>query len=169
MQDYIDVVESHKQLDSIKKTKNEGKYNSKKLDKETKLTFVFLGWHFQTTSSKKMVKEGKLDNGGASWKKLGLYLHLMGDEVLNLGYKKIGFIHQVVSHNKSTKNVGEITTRRLKPISSNTTPPNVLIVFIAASLILFNPPAHVMHMFAIEDFLKLAQIASKDIKTTTFR
>jgi len=26
----IDVVESHKQLDSIKKTRNEGKYNSKK-------------------------------------------------------------------------------------------------------------------------------------------
>lgn len=72
VQDYIDAAESHKQLDSILKTRNKSKYNSKKLDKKTKLTFVFLGWHFQTTSSKKMVKEGKLDNGGASRKKLGL-------------------------------------------------------------------------------------------------
>jgi hypothetical protein len=87
----IDVVELHKQLDSIFKNRNEGKYNSTKQDKVTKLTFVFLGWHFRTTSSKKMVKEGKLDNGGASWNKLGLYLHLIGDEIFNLGYKKVGF------------------------------------------------------------------------------
>jgi hypothetical protein len=108
-----------------------------------------------------MVKEGKLDNGGASRKKLGLYLHLIGGVVFNLGYKKIGFIHQVVSHCKNTKNVGEITTRRLKSISSNITPPNVSILFIATSLILFNLPSHVMHMFAIEDFLKISSNCTK--------
>jgi hypothetical protein len=116
-----------------------------------------------------MVKEGKLDNGGTSHKKLGLYLHLIGDEVFNLGYKKVGFIHQVVSHNKSSKNVGEVTTRRLKPISTNTTPPNVSTTSIVTFSILFNLPTHVMHMFAIEFFLKLTQITPKYIKTTTFR
>jgi hypothetical protein len=71
----------------------------------------------------------------------------------NLGYKKVGFIHQVISHNKSSKNVGEVSTRRLKPINSNTTPPNVSIAsIVTSSKIIFNPTAHVMHMFAIDLF-----------------
>ncbi len=69
---------------------------------------------------------------------------------LTLVTRRLGFIHQVLSHNKSSKNVGEVSTRRFKLINSNTTPPNVSIASIVTSSILFNPPAYVMHMFAIE-------------------
>jgi hypothetical protein len=165
----IDVVESHTQLDSVKKTRSEGKSNSEKQDKETKLISVFLGRHFQTAaSSKKMVKESKLDGGGPSGKKSGLYLRLIGDEVFDLGCKKVGVIHQAVSHSKSSKSVGEAATGRLKSVSSSTTPP-VSLASVAASSILFNPPEHAMDMSATDDPQRQAQVTTEDIKTSMFR
>jgi hypothetical protein len=165
----IDVVESHTQLDSVKKTRSEGKSNSEKQDKETKLISVFLGRHFQTAaSSKKMVKESKLDGGGPSGKKSGLYLRLIGDEVFDLGCKKVGVIHQAVSHSKSSKSVGEAATGRLKSVSSSTTPP-VSLASVAASSILFNPPEYVMDMSATDNPQRQAQVTPEDIKTAMFR
>jgi len=165
----IDVVESHTQLDSVKKTRSEGKSNSENQDKETKLISVFLGRHFQTAaSSKKMVKESKLDGGGPSGKKSGLYLRLIGDEVFDLGCKKVGVIHQAVSHSKSSKSVGEAATGRLKSVSSSTTPP-VSLASVAASSILFNPPEYVMDMSATDNPQRQAQVTPEDIKTAMFR
>jgi len=164
----IDVVESHTQLDSVKKTRSEGKSNSENQDKETKLISVFLGRHFQTAaSSKKMVKESKLDGGGPSGKKSGLYLRLIGDEVFDLGCKKVGVIHQAVSHSKSSKSVGEAATGRLKSVSSSTTPP-VSLASVAASSILFNPPEYVMDMSATDNPQRQAQVTPEDIKTAMF-
>ncbi|CAK9876846.1 unnamed protein product [Sphagnum jensenii] len=164
----IDVVESHTQLDSVKKTRSEGKSNSEKQDKETKLISVFLGRHFQTAaSSKKMVKESKLDGVGPSGKKSGLYLRLIGDEVFDLGCKKVGVIHQAVSHSKSSKSVGEAATGRLKSVSSSTTHP-VSLASVAASSILFNPPEYVMDMSATDNPQRQAQVTPEDIKTAMF-
>ncbi|CAK9227694.1 unnamed protein product [Sphagnum troendelagicum] len=164
----IDVVESHTQLDSVKKTRSEGKSNSEKQDKETKLISVFMGRHFQTAaSSKKMGKESKLDGGGPSGKKSGLYLRLIGDEVFDLGCKKVGVIHQAVSHSKSSKSVGEAATGRLKSVSSSTTPP-VSLASVAASSILFNPPEYVMDMSGTDNPQRQAQVTPEDIKTAMF-